>query len=92
MITTFQEMKPSIGELTQDEYGSTLSAYVPIMSADGKLLGLVGADLDATKVYELMEQNRNTMIWMALGIFALSLLLVYLLARYLTGPLVQLKS
>ncbi|ANY65403.1 hypothetical protein BBD42_02145 [Paenibacillus sp. BIHB 4019] len=92
MITTFREMKPSIGELTQDDYGSTLSAYVPIMSADGKLLGLVGADLDATKVFELMEQNRNTMIWMALAIFALSLLLVYLLARYLTGPLVQLKK
>ena len=55
------------------------------------MLGLVGADLDSTAVYELMTRNRMTMIWTALVIVLLSVLLVYGFAHS-TRPLVKLKK
>ncbi|WP_340399750.1 methyl-accepting chemotaxis protein [Paenibacillus sp. FSL H8-0079] len=92
MLQAFEQNEPIRGELTQDEYGATITAYVPIHGDDGKVLGLVGADLDSTAVYELMSRNRMTMIWTALAIVLLSVLLVYGFAHYLTRPLVKLKK
>lgn len=92
MLQAFEQNEPIRGELTQDEYGATITAYVPIHGTDGKVLGLVGADLDSTAVYELMSRNRMTMIWTALAIVLLSVLLVYGFAHYLTRPLVKLKK
>lgn len=92
MLKAFAQNEPFRGDLTQDEYGATITAYVPIHGVNGELLGLVGADLDSTAVYELMTRNRMTMIWTALAIVLLSVLLVYGFARYLTRPLVKLKK
>ncbi|UJF31920.1 methyl-accepting chemotaxis protein [Paenibacillus hexagrammi] len=92
MVTSFEEGQPTIGELTKDEYGATVTAYVPFKGKDGKLLGVMGADLDATAVYKLMDHSRKTMIAIAAGIFAVSVLLVVVLARILTRPLSQLTQ
>lgn len=92
MLQAFSQNEAVRGELTSDEYGATITAYVPIHSESGEILGLVGADLDSTAVYELMAQNRLTMIWTALGIVLLSVLLVYLFAHILTRPLVRLRQ
>lgn len=91
MLDAFDTQTSIRGELTQDEYGATITAYVPIQGSNGEMLGLVGADLDSTAVYELMTRNRMTMIWTALAIVLLSVLLVYGFAHYLTRPLVKLK-
>lgn len=93
MLQAFAQDTSVRGELTRDEdYGATITAYVPIHGSDGKMLGIVGADLDSTAVYELMSSNRITMVWTALAIVLLSVLLVYIFARYLTRPLVKLKQ
>ncbi|PQP84419.1 methyl-accepting chemotaxis protein [Paenibacillus sp. PCH8] len=92
MLQALETAEPVRGELTQDDYGATITAYVPIRGAGGEILGLVGADLDSTAVYELMSRNRMTMIWTALAIVLLSVLLVYGFAHYLTRPLVKLKK
>ena len=93
MLQAFSEDTSVRGELTRDEdYGATITAYVPIHGSDGNMLGIVGADLDSTAVYELMASNRITMVWTALAIVLLSVLLVYIFARYLTRPLVKLKQ
>nr|WP_145404574.1 methyl-accepting chemotaxis protein [Paenibacillus xylanexedens] len=93
MLQAFAQDTSIRGELTRDEdYGATITAYVPIHGANGQMLGVVGADLDSTAVYELMSRNRITMIWTALVIVLLGVLLVYIFARYLTRPLVKLKK
>lgn len=92
MLQAFANNESVHGELTQDEYGATITAYVPIHGTNGEVLGIVGADLDSTAVYELMTRNRMTMIWTALAIVLLSVLLVYGFAHYLTRPLVRLKK
>lgn len=93
MVKTFAEGKPQVGELTNDEeYGATITAYVPLLAKDGSMLGIVGADFDATNVYALMAENRRTTIYVTIGIIAAGMLLVVVLASYLTRPLIQLTS
>lgn len=93
MIQAFTEGQAQIGELTNDqEYGATITAYVPLKSKDGELLGVVGADFDATNVYALMDDNRKATLYVTLGIIATGMLLVFVLASYLTRPLLQLTT
>jgi methyl-accepting chemotaxis protein len=92
MIEAFATGEPQIGDLSLDEYGATLTAYVPILSKDGNLLGILGADYDASAIYALMEKNRTIVLWVSVGIFLISMILVYILAKYLANPLIQLTS
>ncbi|MFF2091683.1 methyl-accepting chemotaxis protein [Paenibacillus sp. NPDC058174] len=92
MIRAFAEGKAQIGDLTNDDYGATISAYVPIVAGDGALIGVIGADLDATAIYDLIKSSRTNMIWISLAILLASMLLIYALARYLTNPLKKLKA
>jgi methyl-accepting chemotaxis protein len=92
MIHAFSEGTPFVGELTNDDYGATITAYVPLFGEDGVMLGVIGADFDATKVYELMKKNTSTTIIVAISAIAAGIVLVYLLARYLTSPLKKLTA
>ncbi|MBD2869273.1 methyl-accepting chemotaxis protein [Paenibacillus sp. IB182493] len=93
MVRAFAEGAPQTGELTNDpEYGATITAYVPIRSEDGRLLGILGADFDATNVYALMDANRKTTLYVTIGLIAGGIILVVLLAAYLTRPLQKLTS
>src|SRR5690606_31299285 len=48
MLRLFETGEPQVGELDYTEdYGATLSAYLPIRGEDGSLIGMLGADLDA---------------------------------------------
>ena len=87
MIDAFRTGQPMLGELTKDEYGATVTAYVPFRDKDGKLLGVIGADYDAAKVYALMKHDRMVIIVVSLLILAVSWLFVFFMARYLVKPL-----
>ncbi|NGM83208.1 HAMP domain-containing protein [Paenibacillus sp. 7124] len=78
------------GELSRDEYGATVSAYVPFYDGAGRQLGVIGADLEATSVYESMAASRRIMLIAGSAILLASLALVYALARFLTTPLKRL--
>ncbi|MDQ6421241.1 methyl-accepting chemotaxis protein [Paenibacillus sp. LHD-117] len=93
MIQAFETGAPVIGELTNDaEYGATVTAYVPLKDSAGNLIGVVGADFDATKVFALMSANTKTTLYVAVGIVAAGIALVIALASYLTRPLQQLTN
>lgn len=93
MVQAFADAQAQIGELSNDpEYGATITAYVPLKSKEEELLGVVGADFDATNVYALMDDNRKVTLYVTLGIIAAGMLLVFLLASYLTRPLLQLTT
>ncbi|MEK3885451.1 methyl-accepting chemotaxis protein [Paenibacillus sp. PL2-23] len=93
MLQAFAEGNPVVGELTNDEqYGATITAYVPLQDADGALMGLIGADFDSTKVYALMADNTRTTLIVAGAIIAAGIALVFALASYLTRPLQQLTT
>ncbi|WP_270168322.1 methyl-accepting chemotaxis protein [Paenibacillus sp. SYP-B4298] len=85
------DRQSKVGELTRDDtYGATVSAYVPIVDANGQLLGALGADFDATSVYDLLEKNRRTMLLVASAILVVSLAIIYLLSKMIVSPILRL--
>lgn len=87
MDAVFKTHETQIGELAYDDYGATVSAFVPLTDQNGKMIGMVGADFDATNVYQLMEKEKINMLLITLGILCLTILVGYLFARVLIKPL-----
>jgi methyl-accepting chemotaxis protein len=84
----FETQKAQIGELSKQEaYGATITAYVPIMGEDGKLVGIMGADFDATRVYDLIKDNGQKSIWITAVLLLVSMAACYGFARYIVIPL-----
>jgi len=94
LARAFAEKKEQVGELTNDEtYGATVTAYVPILDpSTGDMLGIVGADFDATAVYERLQENSRYMVWVTGVILLAAVLATWLLARILLGPLKRLTA
>ncbi|MBO9609900.1 MAG: HAMP domain-containing protein [Paenibacillaceae bacterium] len=93
LVDTFAAGETQVGELTEDEsYGATVTAYVPIRSASGQLLGIVGADFDASEVYTLLQDNRRHAIVTAIIILLATIVVVFVIARIIVGPLKRLTA
>lgn len=77
-----------VGDLSvSEEYGATLSAYVPIKDAGGAVIGLIGADFDAGDIQALMDRNKSRSLLIFGCIMLVSLLLVFATTRWLVRPL-----
>lgn len=79
---------PSVeAEPVADEFGLTLSGYAPLKRRDGDVIGVVGVDVDASKVVALQRR----MLRLTGGIYAITLLLMggaaVLVGRSVNGPL-----
>lgn len=71
----------------RDEFGLTLSGYAPILSGDGKCVGLVGVDV---RMSRLQEMRRSVLfaISAVFGLAIISLLIISVMgARNVKGPL-----
>ncbi|WP_342558360.1 methyl-accepting chemotaxis protein [Metasolibacillus sp. FSL K6-0083] len=78
-------------EMTNEEnYGALVSAYVPIKSNSGEIIGVVGADLDATTVYSEMEKQKRSLILFAIVALLISIAIISVLSTYLVSPLKKL--
>jgi methyl-accepting chemotaxis protein len=75
-----------------EEYGALISIYTPIKNQSGEVIGIVGADMDATQVYQVMDKNKLNIILITLAILTVGLIVVYLFSVYLTKPLMTLTS
>ncbi|WP_281890440.1 methyl-accepting chemotaxis protein [Paenibacillus sp. YYML68] len=89
----FTERKVQVGDLDEDEsYGALVSAYIPLVSSSGEMLGIIGADFDATKVHELLEHNRQTTLVTTGVIFIAAIVLTYLFSRLIVAPVRRLTE
>lgn len=79
-------------EMTNDQYGSLISVFTPIKDEKGEIIGVVGADIDATDVYKEMNNNKTGIIVTTIIILVIGLVIVYLITEYLTRPLKKLTS
>jgi len=83
--------RPSVeAEPYSDEFGSFLSGYAPLRDASGAVVGLVGVDIQVTRV----EAMRGRLLRSTLAIYGLSLVALLGVAlgvgRNLRGPLSRL--
>ena len=94
LITTsiYKNKKSAFGSLEQSsEWGALLTAGTPIMK-DGKVIGLVGVDLEGEKIFH--ELNRIRMLTYIITTLATILILVLslLIIRRITNPIKELTK
>ncbi len=78
--------------LYTDQFGSWMSTYVPLKNTAGQVVAVLGLDFEADYVNEVRQGIRNKML-IAFGITYASLfILVYLISRVFTDPLVSLTT
>lgn len=94
LARAFAEKKEQVGELSNDKmYGATVTAYVPIIDkSTGEMLGIVGADFDATDVYNRLQENSRYMLWITGAILIAAIIATWLFARILLSPLKRLTA
>jgi methyl-accepting chemotaxis protein len=89
----FETGKAQVGEMDVDpEYGATVTAYVPIRSAQGELIGLMGADFDATSIHEVLKQHETDLIIYFSVAMVIVVLFILGFSMYLFRPLRRLTS
>lgn len=72
--------------------GYTLSAYAPIKNSDGKVIGIVGADMDVTSFQDLIYKlNISLVISLAVALL-LSLLTVFIFSKKLSRNINMIKE
>jgi len=74
------------------EYGGLITTYIPFKSSSGEVIGIVGADLNATEFYTSIASYKNKMITLTLIILLVSVTIVYLFTHYLIKPLKNLTN
>ncbi|MGE7691896.1 methyl-accepting chemotaxis protein [Lysinibacillus sp. NPDC097214] len=80
-------------QLSNDsQYGAVLAIYAPIKNDAGEVIGLVGADLDATEVYADMNANQMKIILITLIVLIVGICIVYFFTDYLTRPIRKLTA
>ncbi len=75
-----------------DAYGSWVSAYAPVRDASGAPVGAVGVDFELAHVDEVQDALLRSTGRAFLLTYAALLLLVLVLSRILTGPIVRLTA
>lgn len=84
----FQTKNAITGELTNnDKWGATITAYYPILDKNGKMVGVVGADYDATGIYKIMQKNKRDAIIIVLVTLLITILMSAVFARHILKPL-----
>ena len=57
MVNTFETGETSVGKIDYtEEYGATVSTYIPIKSSSGDIIGILGSDLDVQETYDLLQR------------------------------------
>lgn len=92
IATAFETGEMQIEISNTEEYGALITTYVPFKSASGEVIGILGADLDASAAYTTMEENKNTLIITSIIILILGVIVTSLFSYYLAKPLRDLTS
>ncbi|MBX9975131.1 methyl-accepting chemotaxis protein [Cytobacillus firmus] len=87
IVDTFEKQSLQVAMTNSDEWSANLSAYVPIKSKSGEVIGIVGADFDVTEAYQTMNKFQVKFLVMLLLILALSGILIFFFSHYLLKPL-----
>ncbi|GAB6457951.1 hypothetical protein bcgnr5390_61430 [Bacillus luti] len=92
--TTFEQHKDTIGELANyKEYGANITSHIPIFNKKGEFLGIIGADVDATKAYQDLEDVKNLII--VIGIISSllgTIIATFIIRRYVVNPILKLSK
>jgi GAF domain-containing protein/HAMP domain-containing protein len=94
LVENFDSMSTPIAEpdIYTDEYGSFLSAYAPIITTDGRQVGVIGVDITANTILQEQRQIIIQSIVIFLVVVVLGTILGYLAGNVLTKPVADLTQ
>jgi HAMP domain-containing protein len=75
-----------------DEFGSWISAYQPVQDSEGKNVGAIGIDFEASYVDQVRQAILDKMVIAFCVTYALLFVLVYLASGVITSPIVKLTK
>jgi len=91
MIKAFSDRESKVGGLTRDKvYGALITAFIPIFAPEGGFVGVLGADFDASSVFEQLQISQRNMLIMAALILLGTIVVSYFLARMIVSPVLRL--
>lgn len=76
----------------EDPWGQHVSAYGPIKTPTGEIVGAVGIDFVASEVREIQNDISRTVIISAIVAFISLFTVVYLMSSFLTEPIMKLTQ
>jgi putative nucleotidyltransferase with HDIG domain len=92
MLRAYEGQITTDEELVADEWGNTLSGYAPIYNSAGKVVAIVGADIDASSVYTIQQTVKQRVIFiLLLGIF-ISIIAGVIISKGVTKPIEKLTQ
>lgn len=85
MKKAFEGIPAADENMYTDEWGTFLSGYAPIKNSDGKIIGILGLDIDAQKI---LEKKRHLLISIAINTI-LSILLTLIFSFFLSQKIIR---
>jgi signal transduction histidine kinase len=86
-----KEGKVFTGELSNDKrWGANVASYVPLFNSKGDLLGVLGIDLEAQDIYNLMDKNRIKVLMITAIAVIITLIIFWISSRLVTMQLQKL--
>ncbi|MBN1149170.1 MAG: HAMP domain-containing protein [Anaerolineales bacterium] len=79
-------------ETYTDEWGRWMSAYGPVKSSSGEVVGAVGIDFNADYVDQVRNGIRRRMLFSFIIAYASLFAMVYLVSSALTNPIIKLTN
>ena len=84
---------PSVGkEPYTDDFGTFLSAYAPILNSNGDVVGIVGADIDASEIGKMRVHFLVISIILMLVFSVLVILAIYIITKKIVKPVIVLTD
>ncbi|MEM9215315.1 MAG: HAMP domain-containing sensor histidine kinase [Cyanobacteria bacterium P01_F01_bin.150] len=74
----------------EDEWGAWLSAFAPLKDDTGKVVAILGLDIEADYVYDLQQEIRNRVLLSFIITYGILFILIYVLSGVLTRHLTDL--
>jgi HAMP domain-containing protein len=74
----------------QDQFGTWISAYMPVKNALGENVGAIGVDFEANYVDEVRQNTQKNLLAAFVIAYVILFVLVYLASSALTGPIIRL--
>lgn len=93
MIESFETGEAQLGEFSRsEEYGALITSYAPIKDSSGEIIGILGVDMDASKVQAFLDSNKLQLVLIIAGIMAVLFVVSLLISSILTKPIKKLTS
>ncbi|MBP1930128.1 methyl-accepting chemotaxis protein [Ammoniphilus resinae] len=92
IVSAFETGEMQIEVSDTEEYGALITTYLPLKTSSGDVIGILGADLDATEFYALMDSYKKKMVISTLVVLLISFIVVYGFSLYLVNPIKYLTN